>query len=215
MSNEIFLLYHEYEYGEKNIHNATKILGAYTTSQNAIDAINRYHKIEDFNKLSKKYFKISKFILDNDTWYLNGFDVSCEASCGIKRDKYSKIYSEISFYGKNDSFIDDLNNIIKVKPTKTGKIGEVLKSKIVRDENLWEFKTKTIKTYDLSDVSNELCNFFYDKKDELRKYVIKNNCDVRIYFVLDIGEDGICLDIDKKIMEFALTINAKIYFDGL
>ncbi|MGH1601651.1 DUF7336 domain-containing protein [Campylobacter majalis] len=167
MPNEIFLLYHEYEYGEKNIYSATKILGAYTTQQNAINAINRYHKIEDFNKMPKKYFKINKFTLDDDTWYLNGFSISYEASCATKRDKYAKIYAEISFYGKNDSLIDDLNNIIMIKPTKTGKIGEALKSKIVRDENLWEFKTKTIKTYELSNVSSEFCNLFYDKKINL------------------------------------------------
>lgn len=33
--------------------------------------------------------------------------------------------------------------------------------------------------------------------------------------MLNIGEDGICLDIDKEMMEFALAVNAKIYFDGL
>lgn len=28
--NEIFLLHHEYEYGDENIHNSIKILGIYT-----------------------------------------------------------------------------------------------------------------------------------------------------------------------------------------
>lgn len=98
----------------------------------AINAINRYYKIKGFNK----------FILNKDTWYLNGF----EQYYKIKKDKYTKIYAEISIYGKTDTLIDDLNSITSTTPTKTGKIGDILKSRRVRTENLWEFQTKNLQT---------------------------------------------------------------------
>lgn len=124
----------------------------------AINAINRYYKIKGFNK----------FILNKDTWYLNGF----EQYYKIKKDKYTKIYAEISIYGKTDTLIDDLNSITSITPTKTGKIGDILKSRRVRTENLLEFQTKNLQT------------------------VVYTN----IYFVLDVGENGVCLDIDEKLM---------------
>lgn len=96
----------------------------------AINAINRYYKIKGFNK----------FILNKDTWYLNGF----EQYYKIKKDKYTKIYAEISIYGKTDTLIDDLNSITSITPTKTGKIGDILKSRRVRTENLLEFQTKML-----------------------------------------------------------------------
>jgi hypothetical protein len=128
----------------------------------AINAINRYYKIKGFNK----------FILNKDTWYLNGF----EQYYKIKKDKYTKIYAEISIYGKTDTLIDDLNSITSITPTKTGKIGDILKSRRVRTENLLEFQTKNLQT------------------------VVYTN----IYFVLDVGENGVCLDIDEKLMNLAL-----------
>lgn len=128
----------------------------------AINAINRYYKIKGFNK----------FILNKDTWYLNGF----EQYYKIKKDKYTKIYAEISIYGKTDTLIDDLNSITSITPIKTGKIGDILKSRRVRTENLLEFQTKNLQT------------------------VVYTN----IYFVLDVGENGVCLDIDEKLMNLAL-----------
>ena len=128
----------------------------------AINAINRYYKIKGFNK----------FILNKDTWYLNGF----EQYYKIKKDKYTKIYAEISIYGKTDTLIGDLNSITSITPTKTGKIGDILKSRRVRTENLLEFQTKNLQT------------------------VVYTN----IYFVLDVGENGVCLDIDEKLMNLAL-----------
>ena len=94
----------------------------------------------------------------------------------IKKDKYTKIYAEISIYGKTDTLIDDLNSITSITPTKTGKIGDILKSRRVRTENLLEFQTKNLQT------------------------VVYTN----IYFVLDVGENGVCLDIDEKLMNLAL-----------
>ena len=128
----------------------------------AINAINRYYKIKGFNK----------FILNKDTWYLNGFEQYYKK----KKDKYTKIYAEISIYGKTDTLIDDLNSITSITPTKTGKIGDILKSRRVRTENLLEFQTKNLQT------------------------VVYTN----IYFVLDVGENGVCLDIDEKLMNLAL-----------
>lgn len=46
----------------------------------------------------------------------------------------------------------------------------------MRTENLWEFQTKNLQT------------------------VVYTN----IYFVLDVGENGVCLDIDEKLMNLAL-----------
>ncbi|WP_460169743.1 DUF4279 domain-containing protein [Campylobacter concisus] len=108
-----------------------------------------------------------------------------------------------------------MNNIIKFAPTKIGKIGEMLKSKRIRDNNLWEFQTKIIKANELSKVSKRLCDLFYNIKDKLGEYVRKNSCSVNIYFVVDIGRDGFCIEIDEKLMQLALVLNSKISFDGL
>ena len=45
----MFLLYHYYEYGEQNKHEAKKILGVYSSLKNASEAVNRYKNLQGFN----------------------------------------------------------------------------------------------------------------------------------------------------------------------
>ena len=215
MSNEIFLLYHSYEYGKQNEHEAKKNLGIYSSLKSASEAVNRYKNLQGFNQFPKKCFIIDKFTQNIDNYFTNGFYTILEPYQNPKINKYTQLYAEISCESKNISLIDDLNNIIKFAPTKIGKIGEMLKSKRIRDNNLWEFQTKIIKANELSKVSKRLCDLFYNIKDKLGEYVRKNSCSVNIYFVVDIGRDGFCIEIDEKLMQLALVLNSKISFDGL
>jgi len=49
ISNKMFLLYHSYEYGEQNKHEAKKILGVYLSLKKCIKAVNRYKNLQGFN----------------------------------------------------------------------------------------------------------------------------------------------------------------------
>ena len=69
MSNEIFLLYHSYEYGKQNEHEATKNLGIYSSLQSASEAVNRYKNLQGFNQFPKKCY-ILGFVLKEMRKYL-------------------------------------------------------------------------------------------------------------------------------------------------
>lgn len=48
--NRMYLLYHMYEYGEENEHEEIKILGIYSSKQEASKAMERHYKLPGFKE---------------------------------------------------------------------------------------------------------------------------------------------------------------------
>lgn len=214
MQNEVFLLYHSYSYGKFKQDEATKILGVYSSEKSAKKAINRYWKIPNFNKFPKKCFKINKFKIDNDTWYVKGFDNFMEPIASRKDRKYTKMYMEFSVESPKDSLIDDLNSLTNLIPTKTLKIGEISHKRVVKT-NLWQFETKFMKTPISQDIADKFCDIFEPFAEKLGRYIKENDCKAAIYFIIYRGENGVSAEFDTRLAKLALNLNCNVYFDGI
>lgn len=70
LDNKMYLLYHQYEYGENN---ENKILGIYSSEQEAFKAIERYYKLDGFKKYSKDCFGVDEYNVDVDSGWKEGF----------------------------------------------------------------------------------------------------------------------------------------------
>ena len=69
----VYLLRHTYEYGENSEHECTKELGIFSKKKNAEAAIKQYQNLPGFCDFPKKCFIIEKYILDESTWWKEGF----------------------------------------------------------------------------------------------------------------------------------------------
>ena len=70
---KMYLLYHEYKYGEDNEYKEIKLLGIYSSEQEASKAIERYYKLAGFKKYSKECFIVDEYIVGVDTNWKEGF----------------------------------------------------------------------------------------------------------------------------------------------
>ena len=75
---KIYLLYHQYEYGEHCEYEELKILGIYSSEQKAQEAIERYYKLAGFKKYSKECFVVDEYIVNEDRCWKEGFVSSAD-----------------------------------------------------------------------------------------------------------------------------------------
>ena len=73
LDNKMYFLYHQYEYGENNENEENKILGIYSSEQEAFKAIERYYKLDGFKKYPKECFGVDEYNVDVDTGWKEGF----------------------------------------------------------------------------------------------------------------------------------------------
>ena len=73
LNNKMYLLYHQYEYGENNENEEIKTLGIYSSEQEAFKAIERYCKLEGFKKYPKECFVVDEYNVNVDTGWKEGF----------------------------------------------------------------------------------------------------------------------------------------------
>lgn len=69
----MYLLYHLYEYGENNENEENKILGIYSSEQEAFEAIERYYKLDGLKKHPKECFGVDEYKVDVDAGWKEGF----------------------------------------------------------------------------------------------------------------------------------------------
>ncbi len=70
---DIFILFHEYEYGEDYWYEEVKTLGLYETIGAAKEAIERYCVLEGFKDCPKECFAVEGYFIDRDTNWVGGF----------------------------------------------------------------------------------------------------------------------------------------------
>ena len=62
-----------YEYGEENEHEANKLLGIYSSEQEASKAMERYYKLAVFKEYPKEFFIIDDYVVNKDKYWKEGF----------------------------------------------------------------------------------------------------------------------------------------------
>lgn len=123
----------------------------------------------------------------------------------------TEIYGEFSIELYNKNLEKQVNEIMQL----LGKIN-VKYSK--RDTVIFNYNTSKIATPYINEVSDILCeklepfvdtfaNFYQENKDK---------CYMDICFVIsDLGEEGVSININQRLLKLAVGLNVEIQFDGL
>ena len=74
----MYLLYHIYEYGDNKEHENIKMLGIYSSEERALDAVERYYKLDGFKEYPKECFETWEMQVDVDFAWNEGFTNSYE-----------------------------------------------------------------------------------------------------------------------------------------
>lgn len=85
VDNKMYLLYHQYEYGENHENDEYKILGIYSSEQKALEAMERYYKLEGFKKYPKECFGVDEYNVDEDADWKEGFTNSDDIEQDFKK----------------------------------------------------------------------------------------------------------------------------------
>lgn len=72
-ANKMYLLYHMYEYGEDNEYEEIKLLGIYSSEQEATKAVERYYRLAGFKEYPKEFFIIDDYVVNEDKNWKEGF----------------------------------------------------------------------------------------------------------------------------------------------
>jgi hypothetical protein len=127
----------------------------------------------------------------------------------------SKVYCELTVKSKRNN-IDELSNILSVQHSDKHHIGDKSKTGITLDYSQWSFCTSTIEVFDIEEISKQFLHIIQPHIKELEKYIIGNNCESEICFVVyEAGDSKPALCISKDIIKLANNINAVISIDGV
>lgn len=158
---KVYLLYHSYEYDETS---ELKILGIYSTYENAEDAKRRYFQLEGFKKYPEQCFFIEAYSLDNDENWLEGFISSDELEeefchLTIIINQWLEIEKTPKESWKNENHYDFLTELsYRLNTSET--ISELAK----HIQNLTKNYLKTEKNYcDCQKVSQKIFNCIKNK----------------------------------------------------
>ena len=97
-------------------------------------------------------------------------------------------------------------------------LGEVKLRHTRRDSVVFYYKTPKITTPYINEVSDFLCEklepFVPIFADFYQNY--KEKCDMNLYFVIyELGEEGVSIIINHRLLNLAMALGVEIQFDGL
>lgn len=64
----VYLLQHTYSYGEQSEYEENKIIGIYSSRDNAEKELKKYLKLPGFNEYDSSCFSIDEYIVDKGEW---------------------------------------------------------------------------------------------------------------------------------------------------
>jgi uncharacterized protein YutD len=82
MGEYVYLLRHEYEYGEENEYEATRTIGVYSKRKLAIKVIEHLRYLAEYCNYPKNSFVIEKYKIDKDIRWEEGF-ISWDEASGL------------------------------------------------------------------------------------------------------------------------------------
>lgn len=129
----------------------------------------------------------------------------------------TKIYAELCISNKSKKLLDELSKLTKKNYCQEISliIGDKKKNSEVAEFSKWVYESEIIETPYVEDVSNILCDTFESSISELVEFIKTNNCKAIIWFIISLGEEGVGIKINKKLLNFAQLLNCEICFDGL
>jgi len=129
----------------------------------------------------------------------------------------TKVYAEIGISSNDNTLNVKCNKFINAIDWRHTIIlvGDKKRNGLVSDTSELRIKSPYFETPYIEDVSNILCDTLEPIAHELSAFIQENHCKIWIYFVISLGEEGVAITINERLLKLATVLQSPIHFDGL
>ena len=129
----------------------------------------------------------------------------------------TKVYAELNIANTSRNLYQECNEFISLINWKYEIIlvGDKKRNGKTSDMSVLSFVSQHFETPYIEDVSNILCDTLEPIAHELSAFIQENHCKIWIYFVISLGEEGVAITINERLLKLATVLQSPIHFDGL
>jgi len=132
-------------------------------------------------------------------------------------EKLPNIQGEIVIYSDLHINCNEIQQLLKITPTKYQQKGEMIRENLYAKDSGWSYATEVIETFDIEDVTQILINILKGKEEGLCEYLQKNSLNLKIGFVIRPYEEKSFPSIffSREFIAICNKLNAEIDIDVL
>lgn len=129
----------------------------------------------------------------------------------------TKIYAEIGISSNDNKLNIKCDRFIKTIGWRYNSIfvGDKKRNGLISETSELRIKSQHFETPYIEDVSNILCDTLEPIANDLSAFIQENHCKIWIYFVISLGDEGVGITINKRLLKLATILQSPIHFDGL
>ena len=129
----------------------------------------------------------------------------------------TKVYAELNIANTSRNLYQECSEFISLINWKYEIIlvGDKKRNGKTSDMSVLSFVSQHFETPYIEDVSNILCDTLEPIAHELSAFIQENHCKIWIYFVISLGDEGVGITINKRLLKLATILQSPIHFDGL
>ena len=129
----------------------------------------------------------------------------------------TKIYAELNIANTSRNLYQECSKFITLINWKHKiiLIGDKKRNGKISDMSVLSFVSQRFETPYIEDVSNILCDTLEPIANDLSAFIQENHCKIWIYFVISLGDEGVGITINKRLLKLATILQSPIHFDGL
>ena len=129
----------------------------------------------------------------------------------------TKVYAEIGISSNDNTLNVKCSKVINAIDWRHTIIlvGDKKRNGLVSDTSELRIKSPYYETPYIEDVSNILCDTLEPIANDLSAFIQENHCKIWIYFVISLGDEGVGITINERLLKLATVLQSPIHFDGL
>ena len=129
----------------------------------------------------------------------------------------TKVYAELNIANTSRNLYQECSEFISLINWQYEIIlmGDKKRNGKTSDMSVLSFVSQHFETPYIEDVSNILCDTLEPIAHELSAFIQENHCKIWIYFVISLGEEGVAITINERLLKLATVLQSPIHFDGL
>ena len=129
----------------------------------------------------------------------------------------TNIYAELNIANTSRNLYQECSKFIALINWKHKiiLIGDKKRNGKISDMSVLSFVSQHFETPYIEDVSNILCDTLEPIANDLSAFIQENHCKIWIYFVISLGDEGVGITINKRLLKLATVLQSPIHFDGL
>ena len=129
----------------------------------------------------------------------------------------TKVYAELNIANTSRNLYQECSKFITLINWQYEIIlmGDKKRNGKTSDMSVLSFVSQHFETPYIEDVSNILCDTLEPFANDLSAFIQENHCKIWIYFVISLGEEGVAITINERLLKLATVLQSPIHFDGL